>query len=98
MARTQSNTSFKTSLADSFGNSPISENRHLSGISSREALMRSRGEMSSGPNSGSSTPTSPNFSKEDLFRFEGLLAQPPPKPKKRLSRFSQTPEYIMKMR
>lgn len=98
LARTQSNTSFKTSLADSFGNSPISENRHLSGISSREALMRSRGEMSSGPNSGSSTPTSPNFSKEDLFRFEGLLAQPPPKPKKRLSRFSQTPEYIMKMR
>lgn len=98
LARTQSNTSFKTSLADSFGNSPMSENRHLSGISSREAIItRSRGgEPHNGGtgigDSGSSTPTSPNFSKEDLFRFDGLLAQPTSthqKPKKRLSRFSQ---------
>ncbi|CCH42316.1 hypothetical protein BN7_1860 [Wickerhamomyces ciferrii] len=99
LARTQSNTSFKTSLADSFGNSPMSDTRHLSGISSREAFLRSRGELvSSSENSGSSTPTSPTFPKEDSFRFEGLLAQPAqPKPRKRLSRFSQ-PDYIMKMR
>jgi hypothetical protein len=87
LARTQSNTSFKTSLADSFANT---DNRHLSSISTRDVRSRIGSPiMSSSPVS----PSSP-LSREDLFRFEGVLGQPQQRPKKKTNRFTAQPEYL----
>lgn len=94
LARTQSNTSFKTSLADSFSNT---DNRHLSGISTRETI---RGNIGS-PTLGSppTSPTSP-LSREDMFRFDNVLGQKThikaQQPKRKTGRFSAQlgPEYL----
>ncbi|KAH3683511.1 hypothetical protein WICPIJ_005507 [Wickerhamomyces pijperi] len=100
LARTQSNNSFKTSLADSFGNSPVSD-RHLSSITTstgRDIAGRTR--VTSPTNqtfTRNVSPTSPQvqLSRESSFRFEGVLAQATQKPKKRFNRKTLTsPEYL----
>ncbi|KAH3676066.1 hypothetical protein WICMUC_002363 [Wickerhamomyces mucosus] len=101
LARTHSNTSFKTSLADSFGNSPTNE-RHLSTITSSSVRDSNYHRISriSSPTNVSRNPSAPASpilpsARENSFRFEGLLAQESVvKPKKKLSRFSQAPEYL----